>query len=187
MNIGKMKLATGIASLAILGVAIVPAVNSVQTASAAAAADTALATAAGMEDNHFGQHGRMGDDLAAALGISVDDLRAAVKAAREATRPAEKPSTPPTDEEREARRAAFKGALASELGISVQQLETAMESVKEHHIATAIERIEAKVADGTLTRAEADAAIERIQNGERPFPGGHHGPRGLHFGGRGSQ
>ncbi len=181
MNVSKMKLATGIASLAILGVAIVPAVNSVRTASAAAATNTPIATAAGMEDNHYGQHGRMGDDLAAALGISVDDLRDAAKTVREQLKPAEKPTTPPTDAEREARRAEFKTALAAELGISVQQLETAMETVKEHHIATAIERIEAKVADGTLTRAEGDAAIERIKNGERPFPGGHHGPRGFGF------
>jgi len=187
MKLSKMKLGTGIASLALLGVALVPAVNSVQTASAAAAADTAIATAAGIEDGHRGPRGRLGEDLATALGIPVEDLREAMQTVREALKPAAKPATPLTDEEREARRAEFKAALASELGISVQRLETAMETVKQQRIADAIEHIEAKVADGTLTRAEGDVAIERIQNGEPPFPGWHDhpGPRGFRFGAQG--
>lgn len=179
MNISKVRLGTGIASLALLGVALVPTVSSVQTASAAGAADTTIAAAAGIDDGHRGPRGKLGEDLATALGIPVEDLRDAVKSVRESMKPSEKPTTPPTDEERQARRTEFNTALASKLGISVQKLEQAMETVKQQHQADAIERIEAKVADGTLTRAEADAAIARIKNGERPFADGQHGPRGF--------
>lgn len=186
MNISKIRIGTGVASLALLGAALVPTIASVQPAAAASSSETAASPATEEGPRHL--RARLGEDLAAALGIPVDDLRAAMEKVRESLQPTERPATPPTEEERAARRTAFNAALASELGISVDQLEAAQETVKAQHIADAIERIEAKVADGSLTRAEADAMIAALESGERPLLGGeHHGFGGPRLGGLGAR
>ena len=81
-------------------------------------------------------------------------------------------------------------ALASALGISEADLQSAIDEVQAAKQAEAIARVQEKVTDGTLTQDEADAIIERIESGEAPFgfgvggPGGHGGrgfggPRGF--------
>lgn len=86
-----------------------------------------------------------------------------------------------TEEEREAlreeaaaERQAFIDDVAAELGVTSDELVGAFETVM-------IERIEAKVADGTITQERADELIERIES-EDSIPGLGLG-RG--FGGRG--
>lgn len=140
----------------------------------------------------FGFH-RDGEDLAAQLGITVEELQAAGEAAHEQvvaelgelTRPEERPTT---DEEREAlraqmeeRRAAFEAALAGQLGISVEELDAAQLRVVEARLAEA-------VANGRLTQERADEILEAVRTGERPvFPGGpgRHGRFGGGPGGPG--
>lgn len=81
-----------------------------------------------------------------------------------------------TDEEREALRAereaerqAFVDDVAAELGVTSDELTGAFRTV-------AIERIQEKVADGTITQERADELIERIESNDG---------LGFGFGGRG--
>ncbi|WP_108665908.1 hypothetical protein [Euzebya rosea] len=83
---------------------------------------------------------------------------------------------PLTDEEREALRAereaerqAFVDDVAAELGVTSDELTGAFRTV-------AIERVQEKVADGTITQERADEIIERIESSDG---------FGFGFGGRG--
>ena len=189
MKINKRSFAAGAASVVVLGAALVPGFAAAQSSDANPTATPAVER--GQHAHHGGLHlGRhfgfgIGEELATELGISLDELRAAVEVVAEEFRPAERPVERPTEEEREAKRAEFKAALADELGISSQTLDAAIETVKAAKQAEAIERVQQKVTDGVLTQAEADVIIERIENGERPFPhrGRFGGPRGGGFGG----
>jgi hypothetical protein len=107
-----------------------------------------------------------GETLAEALGVTVEELREAAETARESLGELERPQS---DEEREALKAEIQAAFASALGISVEELEAALDEVMEEHKANAIARIEAAVEAGTLSRERADAMIENIESGERPF------------------
>jgi hypothetical protein len=72
--------------------------------------------------------------LAAELGISVDELRAAARAAHEAVVAELGPidlDNPPEGEAFDARRDAFRAALASELGVTVDDLHAAALAVFE--------------------------------------------------------
>lgn len=81
--------------------------------------------------------------------------------------------------EREARRQEVLQALADELGVTVDELTTAMQNV-------AIAQVEQRLAAGDIAQDQADAIIERIESGDGPGfgfgfgggRGGHHGPRG---------
>jgi hypothetical protein len=118
--------------------------------------------------------------LAEQLGLSVEDVTAAKDAAKAAVdaqfgEPV-RPDTPPeTDEERDAlraqheeRREAFQSAFATELGVSVDDLDAVRQAQAEEHLAEAVE-------SGRLTQEEADARLDAIQNGEAPS---HRGPGG---------
>jgi polyhydroxyalkanoate synthesis regulator phasin len=67
----------------------------------------------------------------------------------------------------------FKEALAGNLGISVEELESALTQ-------TQLDMIDQAVADGKLTEEEAANLREKIESGELrglfPFIGRHHGP-----------
>ena len=84
---------------------------------------------------------------------------------------------------------AFMDSLAKHLGISTEKLQDAAK-------AAAIDQVDAALAEGKITKEQADAAKERIQSGEGPSllgprfghgpgfgggPGFGHGPH--HFGG----
>jgi hypothetical protein len=72
--------------------------------------------------------------VAAELGVSVDQLRAAARAAHEqvvADMGPLDPSNPPDDAAWDARRDAFRAAVAAELGVSVDQLHDAILAVWE--------------------------------------------------------
>jgi len=80
----------------------------------------------------------------------------------------------PQVEEKGVRKDEFLSRLAENLGISQEQLEAAMRE-------TALEIVDEKVADGTLTEEQAAGIRERIEQGEFPFFGKpHHRP---HLGG----
>lgn len=91
--------------------------------------------------------------------------------------------------EREAR---YNELLAGELGVSVDDLVAARESVKETLKAEMRVELEARLAErvetGDITQERADEILAAFDAGERPFrdgPGrrGHHGPRGGFDGG----
>jgi predicted ribosomally synthesized peptide with SipW-like signal peptide len=123
--------------------------------------------------------------LATELGVSVEELQAAMSAARDAVDAElgepQRPSTPPTtEEEREAVKAEHQARhelmnqeLAEELGISVEQLDAA-------RLAVAEARIAEDVASGELTQEQADEILARISSGEAPGPHGPGGPGGPH-------
>ena len=108
----------------------------------------------------------------------------------------------PTETTHEERHAAaqegFAAALAEELGIGVDRVTTALETVRTamaeerqaEHLAALEERLDAAVEDGSLTREQADAILEAHESGViGGFGGpgsfrGRHGPRGG-FGGPG--
>ncbi|MFP5308032.1 MAG: hypothetical protein ACLGIR_00455 [Actinomycetes bacterium] len=132
--------------------------------------------------------GLVGAPVLAQAGDDATDAPAVETTTHDAQAP-----TPPADVEerhadREARRAerrqAFVDALAEELGISSEELQAAMEAVREDLRAdrlTELEaRLEEKVAAGELTQEQADAILERAESGEWPRRRGHrgHGPSG---------
>lgn len=175
MRLNRLAIGPGMASLVIAVAALIPSATFAQESG------TAADSGPRAEREHRGFGGPRlfgGDELAEALGVTTDELRDAVTSVREALKPAERPTTRPTDEERAAHRKAFMEALAGELGVSVNALSAAQDAAEGARKAAAIERIEAKVADGTLTRERADAIIEAIENGEKPGFFDHGGPRG---------
>jgi len=63
----------------------------------------------------------------------------------------------------------FVGKLAAKLGISEDQLSTAVKDVE-------LEMVDEALADGRITEEQAAEMRDRIENGDLRFPGGH-GPR----------
>ena len=70
-----------------------------------------------------------------------------------------------------AERDAFQAAVADKLGVTTQQLENA-------YRAAALERLDAAVAAGRLTKEQADELRQRIESGEAGPMGGMFGPMG---------
>jgi imidazolonepropionase-like amidohydrolase len=93
------------------------------------------------------------------------------------------------EDRREARQDELARLLAAELGISQDKVSAALDAVREKLRTQAradaqerlADRLDAAVAEGTLTRAQADAILEAAENGVLPRFG-HHG-RGHGFGG----
>lgn len=80
---------------------------------------------------------------------------------------------PAAEEGGETRRDAYKEKLAENLGISLEDLEAAINQ-------THLDLIDEALADGKITEEQADEMRERVENGEPVFPGlhgGHGGPR----------
>ncbi|WP_422734874.1 hypothetical protein ACN26Y_15455 [Micromonospora sp. WMMD558] len=99
------------------------------------------------------------------------------------------------EQRRADRQAEFAEALATELGVSTDQVTAALEKLREQRKderperpdatdrqAALKERLDRAVEDGKLTREQADAIIAAAEAGVLPGPGGrggHGGPGGL--------
>ena len=185
MKINKASFVAGAGSAVLLGAALIPNFVGAQTAdeTPAATAEAGTTDAADCGPGGIGFRGLgtpVSEELATALGVTVEDLQAAAQSARDSLGDIERPTT---DEEREALKTQVQAAFASALGVSEADLQSAIDEVRAAKQAEAIARVQEKVTDGTLTQDEADAIIERIESGEAPFgfgPGGH---RGRGFGG----
>jgi transposase-like protein len=114
-------------------------------------------------------------ELASKLGVSEDKVRDALRAIHEERRS----STPPTDQTPEQRAAALAKALAEKLGVEeakVTQALAELRAARQAEQAAALkERLDAAVADGKLTQAEADAVTKAVEQGV--IHPGFRGPR----------
>lgn len=130
-----------------------------------------------------GGHGRGGAHVDAAalateLGVTEDELTAALEAVREDLAPAdgERPAAgaKPTDEERADRQAALAKALANELGLAESKVADALESVRDDHRAERRtdlgERLDDAVEEGDLTDADKASVLKAYDAG---VLGGH--------------
>jgi hypothetical protein len=113
-----------------------------------------------------GRHGRhhrgmRGTAVAEQLGIEVEVYRDAVKAVVEARQDAGEERPNPADmtpAERLAARADWIADVAAELSISAVELEAAHDAVFQA-------KLDEKVADGTITQAEADEMLAAYEDG----------------------
>ncbi len=187
IGLNRKGLAAGAVSVMVLGAALAPGLALAQTPDAGTTTQEA-----GHRHGPRGLHGAALEEVADTLGVTADTLREAMRSVKEALKPAERPTEPPTEEEREAKRAEFHAALAAELGVTAAAVEAAFEAAqpteeeiaafKAERIAEAQERIADALAEGRITQEQADAALERIESGERPFGAGGrrgHGPGGF--------
>lgn len=127
---------------------------------------------------------------AAAAAIALAGGAVAIPALAQDSTPA--PQDEATTDDRGARhaerQAAFAEALAEELDLPVADVQAALEAVRERfqeeHGAERIERLtqrlDAAVADGSLTQEQADAILEAAEAGVLPGPG-RHGPHHRPF------
>ena len=99
--------------------------------------------------------------------MSADKVTEALDAIRDANR-----ATDPAEKERltpEERDAALAKALAEKLGVDEAKVVTALEEIRTarqaERAAALKERLDAAVADGTLTQAEADAVTKAVEKG----------------------
>lgn len=179
-KINKTSFVAGVGSAVLLGAALAPGLVGAQ-ATDATPATTAEASVDGNDCGPrlggIGVH--VSEDLAAALGVTVEELQAAAESVRETFADTEHPAT---EEARDALHAELQAAFAAALGISVDDLEAAKAALQAEHQAEAIARVNEKVAEGRLTQEQADAIIERIESRERPLLDGW--PRRGGFGGR---
>ncbi len=131
-----------------------------------------------------GGHEEWAAGLAEALGLQESDVTAALETVRDQVGPdasaEDGTRTPPTEAEREARQAAMVSALADELGVSEQQVTDALDSMvtdrKAEGRSLLADRLDAAVADGSLTAADKDSVLKAfdagVLGGERGGPGG---------------
>jgi hypothetical protein len=152
----------------VLGVGALAA-NPLQTDAASSSSSTTVEVALGTLDpgheGFGGGHGLRGhrgeaaEDVAAELGVAVEDYTAAVRAAKEQLREANPDLEPPlTADQRLALRAQFAALVGAELGISGDTVQAAHDAVFEAGL-------QERVEDGKLTEEEADEIREARANG----------------------
>jgi hypothetical protein len=104
-------------------------------------------------------------ELAGKLGVTEEQLQEALRAIREENRSA----TRPDDQTREERDAALAKALAEKLKLEVAKVTQALAEIRAaeqaERAAALKERLDAAVADGKLTQAEADAVTTAVEQG----------------------
>ena len=104
-------------------------------------------------------------ELAGKLGVTEEQLQEALRAIREENRSA----TRPDDQTREERDAALAKALAEKLKLEEAKVTQALAEIRAaeqaERAAALKERLDAAVADGKLTQAEADAVTKAVEQG----------------------
>jgi hypothetical protein len=154
-----------------VGIAGIASADPTPTPGPSATASGSATPATGRPDG--GRHGHgfrdeaFADELAGKLGVSTAQVTEALAAIREENR-----ATDPADKERltpEERDAALAKALAEKLGVDEAKVATALEEIRTarqaEHAAALKERLDAAVADGTLTQTEADAVTKAVEKG----------------------
>lgn len=174
----KMTVGLTAAALALgagIGVAGMASATTTPTPTPSAGSSAAADGTTGSASDGMGRHGGRGGHgmeqasaLAAKLGVDEAKVADALKAFREAN----KPTTPPAEGQKPdpaAREAALAKSLAASLGIDEAKVTAALQEIRSEeeaeHAAGLKSRLDKAVADGKLTRAEADAVTKAIQNG----------------------
>ena len=156
------------------------------TTATAAASSTTSAKARPSRADHAAQEAKRDKELAAKLGVTVDQITAARKAANTVVdakygappdRPSPSSNTKPAKPTAaqaaamKARHTLFEKTFAEKLGVTVNQLRAAEVAIAKTHLA-------ADVASGRITQAQADAQLAAIAAGTAGpgGPGGHGGP-----------
>ncbi|HYI54583.1 MAG TPA: hypothetical protein VEX57_11500 [Microlunatus sp.] len=129
---------------------------------------------------HRGGRGFGGADLAEQLAERLDvteaevtralqEIRDADRPAKPSTAPSADPSAAPTRPDPTAREAALAKALAEKLGVDETKVTKAFAEIRAareaDRAAELKTKLDAAVADGTLTRAEADAVTKAVEKG----------------------
>ena len=168
-----LAVATGVLALgAGVGIAGIASADPTPTPSPSASASGTPTLGTGDPGGRHGhgfRDGELASELASKLGVSEDKVKEALRAFWEANRPTARPddqTTPPDPAERDA---ALAKALAAKLGIDEAKVTTALQEIRTarqaERAAALKERLDAAVADGTLTQAEADAVTKAVEKG----------------------
>jgi hypothetical protein len=168
----KITLGLSAAALAVgLGLGVTGMASATTTptptpsASSSAASDTSV--------DATGKHGRGGDrgqlaaDLATKLGVDEAKVTAALQTLRDANKPTTEATG--TEPDRAARDAALATSLAAALGVEESTVTTALAEIRtagQAERAAALKtKLDAAVADATLTQAEADGVTKAVEQG----------------------
>lgn len=133
------------------------------------------------------------NQIASALGVTPDQLRAAMQQVAQPQKPATRPTTPPTADQCAARQSAFKAALATELSTSTSAtvsadavhnaFQAAQTAAQAQRLTQMKARLDQAVSNGRLPRTQADALYALAQSHQPGGPG--FGGFGGHRGGPG--
>ena len=171
---GVLALGAGVGIAGVAAADPTPTPNPTATASGSATPGTDRPGGGGRHGGGF-RDGADLSELAGKLGVTEDRLREALRAIRDENRSA----TRPDDQTPEARDAALAKALAAKLEVDEAEVTQALAGIRTarqaERAAALKERLDAAVADGTLTQAEADAVTKAVEQGVIN-PGGR-GPR----------
>ena len=155
-----------------------PAPTSTSTESASP--DASGATDAPTREGRGGPGHRGGVDsaaLAEKLGVDEAAVTEALTAARDAAKP-DAEGTPGEWPDRAAMESGLVTSLAASLGLDESAVRTAIDDLRAEQqadrTAEVTERLDAAVADGSLTRVEADGAAKAVELGLLGGGGGRH-------------
>jgi hypothetical protein len=160
---GVLALGAGVGIAGVAAADPTPTPNPTATASGSATPGTDR-PGAGRHGGGF-RDGAQLSELAGKLGVTEERLREALSAIREENRS----TPPPGDQTREERDAALAEALAEQLDLDEAKVVQALAEIRAarqaEQAAALKERLDAAVADGKLTRAEADAVTKAVEQG----------------------
>jgi hypothetical protein len=161
---GVLALGAGVGVAGIAAADPTPTPNPTATASGSATSGTDRPGGGGRHGGGF-RDGAQLTELAGKLGVTEEELSEALRAIREENRS----TIPPTDQTQKQRDAALAKALAEMLDLDeakVTQALTEIRTARQAERAAALkERLDAAVADGKLTQAEADAVTKSVEQG----------------------
>ncbi len=161
---GLLALGAGAGVAGIAAADPTPTQNPTATASGSATPETDRPGGGGRHGGDF-RDGAQLTELAGKLGVTEEQLSEALRAIREENRS----TTPPADQTREQRDAALAKALAEKLDLDEAKVASALAEIRAakqaERSAALKERLDAAVADGELTQAEADAVTKAVEQG----------------------
>jgi hypothetical protein len=163
---GVLALGAGVGAAGLASADPTPTPNPSATAGGSATPGTGRPDGGGRHGHGFRDEAFV-NELAGKLGVSAEQVTEALRTIRDENRP-----TDPADKEKltpEERDAALAKALADKLGVDEAKVATALEEIRTarqaERAAALKERLDAAVADGTLTQAEADAVTKAVEKG----------------------
>ena len=163
-----VAVAAGVLALgAGVGIAGVAAADPTPTPTASGSATPGTDRPGGGRHGGGFRDGALVTELASKLGVSEDKVREALQAIHDERRSST--TAPPADQTPEQRDAVLAKALAGKLGLEEAKVTSALAELRAarqaEQAAALKERLDAAVADGKLTGAEADAVTKAVEQG----------------------